>query len=149
MKKRYWGTTLTVILLFLISLALWFIGWLILQDAPTDKPSPPVTEPATSPQRQQTTPAIQQAPQAPQTPEPSPPLPEDSRPEGRPITLPDLRRNAATMSDEEKQAAIEQVAQDAATAAIASGQGEIIANEAAREARQYARRIFYPQSMAD
>jgi len=66
-----------------------------------------------------------------------------------PLNLPNLPRTPATMNDEEKQAAIEAVAQDALHVARVSGQSEAAALEASSEARERAHRIFYRTSVVN
>jgi len=60
------------------------------------------------------------------------------------LSLPLLPPSPQVMSDAQKSAAIEQAGHDAFTAALASGQDEDIARNAAERARIQARDIFYP-----
>jgi len=60
------------------------------------------------------------------------------------LQLPSLPLTPQTMTDAQKQAAVEQAGEDARLAALAAGQSEGQAQAAAEQARIQARNIFYP-----
>jgi len=65
---------------------------------------------------------------------------------GAALSLPSLPTTPQTMTDEMRQAAIEQAGEDARLAALASGQSEAQAQAAASQAQAAARAIFYPDA---
>jgi len=66
-------------------------------------------------------------------------------PQVSPLGLPSLPLTPKTMTEAQKQAAIERAVEDAFNAALASGQSEEKAQIAANLARQRARSVFYPR----
>lgn len=68
----------------------------------------------------------------------------ETLPDGSPIKLPEPPKTPATMSDTEREAAIEQARQDAIEAAKATGQSDDNAQKAGDTAATAARKAFYP-----
>lgn len=64
--------------------------------------------------------------------------------DGSPIALPALAKTPATMSDEERESAIDQARQDAMEAAKATGQNNDNVQKAGDTAAAAARKVFYP-----
>jgi len=76
----------------------------------------------------------------PSSPQPIP----SSRQQELGLELPQLPLTPQTMTNEQKEAAIETAAQDAYTSALATGQSEERARQAGDQIRHQARRAFYP-----
>lgn len=72
------------------------------------------------------------------------PIQGETLPDGSPINLPEPPKTPATMSDAERESAIEQARQDAIAAAKATGQSDDNAQKAGEAAATSARKAFYP-----
>jgi len=72
------------------------------------------------------------------------PLPQQPILEGPVFELPSLPLTPQTMTDAQREAAIEAAGEDALGAALSVGQSEEMAKIAAERARQAARSVFYP-----